>query len=58
MLCLVIVISSCASQKHGYRPAKRKKNDCNCSKWSYNNANDPKNNYDYYDNFRLTAQKG
>ncbi len=54
MLCLVIILSSCASQKHGYRPAKRKKKDCDCSKWSYNKPIDPKNNYDY---LRLAVQQ-
>jgi hypothetical protein len=35
-LIFAISISSCTTQKHGYRPAKRKKKDCDCSRWSYN----------------------
>ncbi len=37
VLVLASVAASCASNRAGYRPPKRKKDDCNCSRWSYLN---------------------
>ena len=36
--CLIIIGSSCSTSRKSYRPKKRRKNDCDCSKWSYNNT--------------------
>ncbi len=36
--CLIIAGSSCSTSRKSYRPSKRKKKDCDCSKWSYNSA--------------------
>lgn len=33
-----VALTSCASQRYGYKPVKKKKKDCDCSKWSYNDS--------------------
>jgi hypothetical protein len=36
LLFVAAMVASCASPRAGYKPSKRKKDDCNCSRWSYN----------------------
>jgi len=45
LLCFTVVISSCSTSKKAYRPTKRKKKDCDCSRWSYNDISN--DNYTY-----------